>query len=112
MKRYSHIRAGTSLVELLLFVGFFALVSGVVVSLLFSSSEQRVRQQAVAVVDQTGIQLLQTLSRRTRRAERIISPAQGETDSLLFLQMAQDSENPTIISQGSGVLLSAEANSN
>ncbi|PIR53174.1 hypothetical protein COU76_02530 [Candidatus Peregrinibacteria bacterium CG10_big_fil_rev_8_21_14_0_10_49_10] len=101
-------RSGTSLVELLLFIGFFALVSGVVVALLFSSSEQRIRQQSIAQVDQTGIQLLQTLTRRIRRAERILDPALGETGALLLLQMAQDGENPTIITQGNNGMLVAE----
>ena len=111
MIRLSKYRPGVSLVEMLLFLGFFALVSGVVVALLFSSSEQRVRQEAIADVDQSGIQLLQTFTRRIRRAERILDPARGATGSILFLQMAQDSENPTIIAQGSGVILVAEANS-
>lgn len=110
MRFLSRCRTGTSLVELLLFVGFFALVSGVVVAFLFSSSEQRVRQQTIATVDQTGVQLLQTLTRRIRRAERILGPAKGETGAILSLQMAQDGENPTIIAQGSGILLVAEAN--
>ncbi|HLD32700.1 MAG TPA: hypothetical protein VJB10_03890 [Candidatus Peribacteraceae bacterium] len=109
MYRIFRVRSGTSLVELLLFLAFFSLVSGVVVALLFSSNEQRVRQETIALVDQTGIQLLQSMTRRIRRAERIIDPLQGETGSLLFLQMAQDGENPTIIAQGSGVILVAEA---
>ncbi|KKW40446.1 hypothetical protein A2454_01910 [Candidatus Peribacteria bacterium RIFOXYC2_FULL_55_14] len=110
MHRIFRVRSGTSLVELLLFLAFFSLVSGVVVALLFSSNEQRVRQQTIALVDQTGIQLLQSITRRVRRAERIIDPPQGETGSLLFLQMAQDVENPTIIAQGSGVIMVVEAN--
>lgn len=103
-------RPGTSLVELMLFLGFFSIVSGVVVALLFSSNEQRVRQQTIALVDQTGIQLLQSITRRVRRAERILDPVQGQTGSVLYLQMAQDSENPTIIAQGSGAIMVAEAN--
>lgn len=103
-------RAGTSLVELLLFLGFFALSSGVVIALLFSSHEQRVRQQAVAEVDQAGIQLLQTLSRRIRRAERVLYPSIGSTGSVLALQMTQDTENPTLFGVLTGALMVGEGN--
>lgn len=102
-------RPGLSLVELLLFLGFFALTSGVVLSLLFSSHEQRVRQESVSLVDQTGVQLLQILTRRIRRAERILAPQQGQSGAVLALQMASDSENPTIILIQSGSLTVAEA---
>tara|TARA_Y100000310_G_scaffold303681_1_gene342219 strand:+ start:45 stop:572 length:528 start_codon:yes stop_codon:yes gene_type:complete len=68
-----------------------------------------VHQQSIAIVDQTGIQLLQTFTRRIRRAERVLDPVQGTTGSILLLQMAQDDENPTIIAQGSGAIMVAEA---
>lgn len=99
-----------SLVELLLFLGLFALTSGVVIALLFSSHEQRVRQNAVAEVDQAGIQLLQTLTRRVRRAERILSPSIGSTGAVLTVQMTSDAENPTLFGVQSGALMVGEGN--
>jgi Tfp pilus assembly protein PilW len=98
-------RPGSSLVELLLFLGFFALTAGVAVALLMSNSEQRLRQQAVAQVDQTGVQLLQTLTRRIRRAERILDPPLGETGAVLALRMAQAGENPTVLYMQTGALM-------
>ncbi|PIQ76422.1 hypothetical protein COU78_06225 [Candidatus Peregrinibacteria bacterium CG10_big_fil_rev_8_21_14_0_10_49_24] len=103
-------RSGTSLVELLLFLGFFALTSGVVLALLFSSHEQRVRQNTVAEVDQAGIQLLQTVTRRVRRAERILFPAMASTGAVLTLQMTSDTENPTLFGLLSGALMVGEGN--
>lgn len=103
-------RPGTTLVELMLFSVFFLLSSSAILVMLFSSTEQRARQQAIATVDQNGVQLLQTLGRRIRRAERIIDPPRQNSGSILYLQMAENDENPTIITVGSGALLVAQHN--
>ena len=98
------------MVEILLFMAIFAVCSGVVISLLFTSTEQRVQQQAIAQVDQSGIQLLQTLTRRIRRAERVLYPTQGSSGSVLALRMAQNAEDPTILALQTGALLLGEYN--
>lgn len=100
-----HRRPGTTLVELLLFLAFFALSSGAVLAFFFSTSEQRIRQQTVMTVDQSGIQLLQTLSERVRNAERIIAPAIGASGSILTLQMPAEEDSPSIFSVQSGSVL-------
>ncbi|MCF7844465.1 MAG: hypothetical protein K9M03_01375 [Kiritimatiellales bacterium] len=104
-------RPGTSLVELLLFLGFFAICSGVLIGVLVSSGEQRTRQQTVASVEQEGVQLLQMLTRRIRRAESIAYPDAGVTSSALVLQLADEGQDPTVIALESGAIKAAEGNS-
>ena len=101
-------RRGTSLIELILFLGFFAIASSAVLVLLFGTMEQRKRQEGIAVVDQTAMQLLQTISHRVRAAERIQYPVRGSTGSVLALQMAANADNPTVIALQSGSLIAVE----
>ena len=103
-------RPGTTLVELLLFLAFFALSSGVLITFFFMTSEQRVRQQAIATVEQTGVQLTQTLTNRIRSSERILDPALGATGSLLALQLSDADLHPTIITLSGSLLYVGEAN--
>jgi len=110
LKFCSH-RPGTSLIELLMFLAFFALCSGVLIGVLVSSSEQRTRQQTIAAVEQEGMQLLQMLTRRMRRAERIAYPAMGESSSALALQLADEAQDPTIIALETGAIKVAEGSS-
>ncbi len=83
-----YLRPGTSLVELLMFMAIFALCAGVLIGILSVSGEQRVRQQAISSVEQEGAQLVQTLSRKIRNAEKILYPPVGEIGSVLALQFA------------------------
>ena len=108
MKINTSKHAGTSLLELLLFLGFFALTAGVLITVLFYSNDQRVRQQTITSVDQQGLQLLQMLSRRIRAAERILDPPLSSSGSITALQMADESQNPTIITMQTGSLIVAE----
>ena len=101
-------RSGTSLVELVIFTAFFALASGSVLVLLFGTGEQRKRQEGIALVDQTGVQLLQTIGRRVRAAERLLDPAVANSGSVLALQMATQADDPTIFVVQSGALMAAE----
>lgn len=105
MNMSHHRRPGTTLVELLLFLAFFAVVGGTVVSILFATSDQRARQQTIASVERTGLQVLQSLRWRIEHAERVLDPASGSTGSILSLQMASDSDNPLIVGVESGALV-------
>ncbi|MFH0770030.1 MAG: hypothetical protein V1926_01490 [Candidatus Peregrinibacteria bacterium] len=101
-------RAGTSLVELILFLGFFAACAGAVFSVLAFTNEQRLRQQIAAYVDQQGTQLLSVLTRRVRGAEHILWPETGTSSTVLMLQMGDASLHPTVIALQSGALLLIE----
>ena len=101
-------RSGTSLIEMIIFMAFFAISTGAVLTLLLGSSEQRKIQEGISIVDQTGIQMMQTLSRRIQAAERVIYPSAGGTGTLLALQMASLEDDPTIIAVMSGAFVAQE----
>jgi len=105
----TRLRCGTSLVELLIFIGIFAVSAGVLITVLAASNEQRVRQQTIAAVEQEGMQLLQMLLKRTRRAERVVLPPAGSTGSVVALQIADTSQDPTIIALQTGAIVAAES---
>lgn len=98
-------RPGVTLVELLLFLAFFAVVGGTVVSILFATSDQRSRQQTISSVERTGLQALQGLRWRIEHAERVLDPPRGYSGSVLALQMTSESDHPLIIALESGSLL-------
>lgn len=104
-------RPATTLVELLLFLAFFALSSGVLLAFFFMTSEQRVRQQTISTVEQSGVQLMQTLSNRIRNSERVLDPLAGSSGSILALQLSDSGLHPTILSLSGSVLYVTEANS-
>ena len=91
--------------ELLLFLAFFAVVGGTVVSILFATSDQRARQQTIVSVERTGLQILQSLRWRIEHAERIFDPANGATGAILALQMASESDHPLIVGLEDGALV-------
>ncbi len=97
--------AGTSLVELILFLAFFAIAGSVVISILFSTNEQRIYQRTILNVERTGVQLLQVITRHVQHAERVLDPPAGFTGSILALSVAVESNNPTMIATQSGYLL-------
>lgn len=98
-------KAGTTLVELLLFLAFFTIVGGTVVSILFATSDQRSRQQTITTVERTGLQMLQGMQWRIEQAERILDPLPGATGGILALQMASESDHPMIIAEENGTLV-------
>ncbi|PIR49016.1 hypothetical protein COU80_01220 [Candidatus Peregrinibacteria bacterium CG10_big_fil_rev_8_21_14_0_10_55_24] len=101
-------RPGVTFVELLLFLGVFAMCCGVLITVLVFSQEQRVRQQTITAVEQEGVQLLQMLARRVRNAENILDPPAGSSGSLIAMQMGHEDLNPTILAQGSGTVVVVE----
>lgn len=99
-------RAGTTLVELVLFLAFFMVAGSMVVSILFSTSEQRIMQRTILTVERAGLQHLQIIVRHVQHAERILDPAApGSTGSILALTVASESVNPTIITASGGALI-------
>jgi type II secretory pathway pseudopilin PulG len=99
------IRRGTTLIELLIFLVIFSIVGAVVLPLLFRATEGRLLQQTVAIVEQNGTQLLQSVSARVRGSERVLDPPPGETGAVLALQTASGATSPTIIGISSGSLI-------
>ena len=103
------LRPGTSLVELLLYLGFLGMVSGVVLTVMTFSSEQRLRHQNIETVEREGIQMLETMARRIRNAEIIQMPSISTSGAVLALLMSDQSISPTIFAvTASGVLQVAQ----
>ncbi len=99
------LRSGATLVELLLFMAILAAVGIAMFPFLFSATEDRLLQQTVSAVEQTGNQLLQVIGYQIRHAERIVAPALHEDGSILTLQTGSGGTNPTIIGVASGALI-------
>lgn len=98
-------RAGTTLIELLLFLAVLSVIIGTALPILFSATENRLLQQTIAIVEQNGTQVIQNAGLKIRQAERILSPAIGQTGSVLALQTASGGLNPTIIGLNSGSIV-------
>lgn len=98
MKRLQS-RAGYTLVELLLYLALFSIISMTLVSVYIATQDARVQQQSVALVEQRGALLLSMITKTIRRAEVILTPAQSTSGSILALQMAPNAEYPTIIAR-------------
>lgn len=108
MKMYPSLRrhrSGTTLVELLLYIAILAVVSVMILPLLFAATEARLLQQTESLVEQNGTQVLQVIARRVQAAERVLDPIRGGTGTVLALQMGSGSLNPTIIGVSSGALV-------
>lgn len=96
------------MVELVLFVAIFAVCAGVVLGFFYSTTEHRVRQQVIMMVEQGGLQLLQTLSHRVRSAETVLDPPPGATGSFLALQVSDEDVTPTIFTVSSGSMIAIQ----
>ncbi len=98
-------RPGITLVELIIYLAILILVIGMILPILFSATENRMLQQTIAVVEENGAQIMQNIQLRVRDSERIVSPALGQTGSVLTLQTGSGLTNPTIIGTYSGGLI-------
>ena len=98
-------RPAMTLVELLIFTALLGLVAALIIPVLVSSNVSRVRQESIASVEQSGIQLIQSLTNYIHRSERILDPPLLQTGSILALQVTPESNNPTIIVLQSGALM-------
>ena len=100
------LRDGTSLLEVILFLGIFSIIATTVTAVFLSTQDARALQRSISLLEDSGTQLIGNTTRTTRRAEAIVSPGSGTTGSTLVLQMAQNDEFPTIIGKiGSGLTL-------
>lgn len=109
MKKFYHSsHPGTTLIELLLFLAILSIIVGTALPMLFSATENRLLQQTISIVEQNGTQVIQNTGLKIRQAERVLSPAIGQTGSVLALQTASGALNPTIIGLSSGSIVLVE----
>jgi type II secretory pathway pseudopilin PulG len=99
------IRAGLTFIELILFMAIAGIMSGTVIPMLISATESRQRQDAIALVEQNGEQILQTIMSQTRSAQRIIYPATGSSSTILALKTESGATNPTIFALTDGAVV-------
>lgn len=108
IKSYASHRSGTTLIELLIFLGVLGLVVSVAMPLLFSATENRILQQTIAVVEQNSAQAMQNITYSVRHAEEILLPLRGETGSVLALQTSSGATSPVIVGVNSGSIMIIE----
>jgi len=107
---FHHRRPGVTFVEVLLFVAILSMVAGLVMPLLFNATENRLLQETIGIVEGNGVQILQKIGQEVRQAERILDPAPNITKSVLLLQTASGTTNPTMFGVSSGILLMVHRN--
>lgn len=108
MIRLARARPATTFIELLIFMAILGMVIAITLPLLFSATENRLLQTTISIVEQNGAQILGNVSQRIRAGEKIISPAAGQTGSVLVLQTASGATDPTIIGVSSGGIIIIE----
>lgn len=99
-------RSGTSLLELIMFIGITTMMAGVVVSFSLLSSQVGIRDEVRANVEQTGGFAVDLISRKVQAAESIAA-----TQTKLTLIMSDPSVNPTVIELDNGRIRVTEGGS-
>ncbi len=90
------IKQGTSLIELMLYIsiaGTVLLVSG---NFVFALYQTRTRSQAIAEVEQQGMQISAILSQTIRNATGITSPTYGTSNASLTVSVPVAANSPTV----------------
>lgn len=90
-------RAGFTLIELIIFVGIFAVAMGAFMSVFTDVSGVAIRQSSTAEVQSQSQFLLQTIQYYVERSSLVEMDADS-TSNTLRLRMSAASEDPTIIS--------------
>jgi type II secretory pathway pseudopilin PulG len=98
-------RKGVTLVELLIFIAVIAVVGASLIPLLFSSTESRLLQESISLVETNGSQIMQVLGKKIRESDHVISPAPGQTGKILALQLPTEAGTPTVFGILTGALL-------
>ncbi len=100
------LRSGTTLLEVLLFLGILSIIATTITAVFISTQDARVLQRSISALEEAGTQLVSTIGKTARRAETVISPSANLTGSVLVLQMAANDEFPTMLAHvGSGLVL-------
>ncbi|MBI1812803.1 hypothetical protein HYR82_03405 [Candidatus Peregrinibacteria bacterium] len=102
MQLSSRSRSGVTFIEVLLFLAIVSIVGVIILPLLFASTENRLLQESISLVEHNGTLILQSLAQNTHHAERVIGPGMGEQGKVLALQSASGAMNPTIFALSGG----------
>jgi type II secretory pathway component PulJ len=88
---------GFTLIELLLYVSLSSVLVFSVFMFVSSALASRVKNQAIAEVEQQGIQVMQTITQALRNADSINSPLPQASAAFLSINTQNPSLNPTIL---------------
>jgi Tfp pilus assembly protein PilW len=88
-------KRGFTLIELLLYVGLSSIILFVISMFLAMLLQARIKNQAIAEVDQQGLRALRVITEAVRNADAITSPAQGASAAALVLEMPAPPADPT-----------------
>ncbi len=100
---------GTSLVEIILYIGLTATILLGISVLVATTLESRVKSQVVNEVESQGLSAMRTIAQSIRNAQSINSPVVGSSNSTLSLRMSSASINPTVYGLAASALQATEA---
>jgi type II secretory pathway pseudopilin PulG len=86
---------GSTLIELLIYVGIFSTIIGAIVGLAVLTSGQKVSSQVTADINYQGEATMAYITQTVHQASSITAPAPANTGSTLTLVMPTASVNPT-----------------
>lgn len=87
---------GFTLIELLLYIAIASIMLLLISAFLAELLQSRVKNQAIAEVEQQGVQVMHLITQTVRNTEGITSPAQGGSDSSLTLDVLEVAQDPTV----------------
>ena len=108
--KFRTLHAGVTLLETILFLGILSIMAGTITAVFLATQDARVLQRSISDLEDTGTQLIATMTKTMRRAETVVSPTANMTGSVLVLQMASNDEFPTLLMPvGSGMVLAQKS---
>lgn len=103
--------SGFTLLEMLLYIAMASLLLFFTSTFFFSILENRIKNQAIADVEDAGTFLSKTLGQKIRSADLILSPATSTSATTLSLDMPGTSLDPTLFQWQNNLATIKEATS-
>ena len=101
---------GFTLLEMVLYIGIFAIFIGGITFFLMFAVQAREKSNVVFEVEQQGVLLIQLLTETLRSAEAINAQTTGNAASTLSLNTVDVGKDPTIFDVSDGVMRIQEGN--
>lgn len=95
---------GFTLIEALLYLGLAAIMLFVVALFFQTVLSSRIKNQAIAEVEQHGLQVMHVITQAARNAEAITSPTQGVSASSSTLDVVTAANDPTVFDLASSTI--------
>ena len=108
MINYKNKQKGFTMVEILIYIGVAIIVLGAIAGVVAMLIQSKDKSQAIAEVEQQGVQIMNTITQSIRNAEAINSPGTGASASSLSLDVVNVGDDPTVFAESSGVLQMTE----